>query len=782
MNSVGKSDFGGLVRYLTDAQGKNERVGAVLVTNCHSDNWRFAITEVLNTQAQNTRSVSDKTYHLIVSFRAGEQLEEATLRAIEARICDGLGYGEHQRVSVMHHDTDNLHFHIAINKIHPKRYTLHDPYRDYRIRDQLCRQLEREYGLEVDNHQVQKTGSENRAADMEHHAGIQSLLGWIQRGCGEQVKSAQSWADLHAVLHSNGLELLERGNGLVIVNGEGLGVKASSVARDLSKTKLEQRLGTFEARLPGPAWTVVNQAAQAKRVQSPPVGKVGNIPPPRSQNRHHTLSQLASIQIDSGRRYEAQPTRSRINTNELYARYKGTQQSTHSIRTEEWAKALERKNRMLATAKRHAELKRGAIKAVKGAGLGKKVLYGAVRKTLIEEVAKAVTQYQADRQAIRDSYRPLTWADWLRARATAGDQDALMALRAREASQGLKGNTLAGLIGNKFMAVHPASDSITKKGTVIYRFGQTAVRDDGDRLKVSRGADQDGLQAALRLAMQRYGDHITVNGTDAFKEQIAKVAATARLPITFADAALELRRQTLLRQPKENADENERTRANRGRTDSRSNGGHGLFATGVNPSAAARARSSQPGAGRGRPVSATGFHGKPDVGRVGRKPPPQSKNRLRDLSELGVVQLTGGSQVLLPRDVPGHLEQQGSKPDHGLRRHLFGAGSVTLGQIEADRYIAERNSKRPKIFDIKKHTRYNLNHDGVDAFAGIRQINGQMLALLERGEEVMVLPVDEATAHRLKRVAIGHHISVGPNGSLKIKTKGDSIAPKGRGR
>ncbi|MBN8510529.1 MAG: relaxase/mobilization nuclease domain-containing protein, partial [Burkholderiales bacterium] len=38
---------------------------------------------------------------------------ETPLQAIERRICDGLGYGEHQRVSTGHHDTDNLHLHIA---------------------------------------------------------------------------------------------------------------------------------------------------------------------------------------------------------------------------------------------------------------------------------------------------------------------------------------------------------------------------------------------------------------------------------------------------------------------------------------------------------------------------------------------------------------------------------------------------------------------------------------------------------------------------------------------
>ncbi len=78
---------------------------------------------------------------------------------------------------------------------------------------------------------------------MEHHAGVESLLGWIKRECLEQLQAASSWADLHRVLQDHGLELKERGNGLVIANQDGLMVKASSVARELSKGKLVDRFG-----------------------------------------------------------------------------------------------------------------------------------------------------------------------------------------------------------------------------------------------------------------------------------------------------------------------------------------------------------------------------------------------------------------------------------------------------------------------------------------------------------------------------------------------------------
>jgi hypothetical protein len=728
IKSVRKSDFAGLVKYLIDEQQKRERVTGVSVTNCHADRPDAAILEVLNTQAQNRRAESDKTYHLIVSFRTGEQPDTATLQAIEQRICEGLGYGEHQRVSTVHHDTDNLHLHIAINKIHPTRYTIHDPYRDHKTLGELCEKLEGEYGLQRDNHQAEKRGAENRADDMERHAGIESLLGWIRRECLEPIQGARSWAEMHQILRENSLEIRERGNGLVIADAAGTMVKASSVARDLSRAKLEARLGGFE---PSPEWL-------AKQADQPT------------------------------RQYEPRPLRTRADTVELYARYCAEQQGHGAARTVEWTQARDRKIRLIEAAKRNGRLKRAAIKLMGDPGLSKKALYALTSRTLKDEFHQINQQYRKERQAIHEKYRRQAWADWLRRQATEGDSEALAALRAREAALGgLQGNTVTGNGGQQSgQGVDAQQDGVTKKGTIIYCVRASAIRDDGDKLQVSRGATQDGLEAALRMAMARYGDRITVNGSAEFKESIAHAAATANLPITFDDAALERRRQTLLNEitAKENRHDasarTDRGRADRGRT--RHPG----------PSAAHRT-------GAGRRVgsaAATRVTRKPDVGRVGRQPPPEAQNRLRSLSQLGLVRIASGSEVLLPGHVPDHLEHPGAQPDDGLRRGVTwpgvaavaGRASVAPSALAAvDKYIAEREAKRLNIFDIPKHRRYNENDSGAAIYAGSRQIDGHSLALLKRGEEVMVLPIDEATALRMKRLALGDSVTV-TKGSIKM--------------
>jgi hypothetical protein len=488
---------------------------------------------------------------------------------------------------------------------------------------------------------------------------------------------------------------------------------------------LEKRLGTFE-----PTAAHLERSAQKSRIQ-----------------------------------YDKKPIRTRVNTVELHAKYKAEQFTINGSRAAEWTKARTKKDQLIEAAKRSGRLKRSAIKLISGAGVGKKLMYSATSKTLKAEVEKINKQYLKERQEIHEKYQRRAWADWLRAEAAKGDQEALGALRAREAVQGLKGNTVTGKGPPQPQSTAAVQDSVTKKGTVIYHVGATAVRDDGDRLKVSREANQDGMQAALRMAMDRYGDRINVGGTPAFKEQIVQAAAASKLPITFDDAALERRRQQLLTQA--TTKENNHDSTERRRTVGSSLGRSGP-AIATNPGAT---RTGQPRADTAT-AERTTQRGKPNVGSVGRKPPPASQNRLRRLSQLGVVQLASGGEVLLPRDVPRDVEQQGAKPIDGLRRDIFRAGRLSPESVAVEKYIAERESKRLSGFDIPIHYRYTQERHGPATFAGIRKVEGQSLALLKSGETVMVLPIDESTAQRLKRLAIGDSVTLTPQGS--IRTKGRS--------
>ena len=654
MKSVKKSDFASLVNYLADDQAKQSRVATTSVTHCESSDLRAAFIEVMAIQAMNTRAESDKTYHLILSFRAGERPEDDVLKTIEREVCVGLGYGEHQRISVAHDDTDNFHLHIAVNKIHPTRLTIHNPYNDHKTLGRLCAALELHYGLERDNHSAVRVGSENRALDMEHHAGVESLLGWIKRECLAQLLAATSWTELHRVLQAHGLAIHERGNGLVICDQAGLMVKASSVARTLSKTKLLERFGDFKPPF-----------------DTDPQSNLNHI------DNHNNKPLKAQAPV---KHYAATPVRTRMDTTLLFSRYKNEQLGIAGYRAQAGQAALAKKARLIADVKSKAKLKRATTQLAGGSRAEKKCLYALISHSVKSELKSINEHYRQERERLLKQCQPLQWADWLRREATSGNPEALAALRARRGTITLKGNTVSASGGvMQKTGVNAIQESITKKGTIIYRVGSSAVRDEGDRLKVSRGATREGLAAALCLAMERYGTHITVTGTAEFKAQIVEVAANAKLDLMFTDAALEQQRMALIKQASTN-------------------------------------------------------------------------------------------QQVSTHNVKDTRSEAEANKLMSVRQGIAVSALTPLSFAAADLYIQEREQKRLKILDILKHRRYTNADVGVLAFMGVRHSAGESLALLKRDEVILVMPIDEKTAKRLSRLAIGDPVTC--KGMVIVKTRG----------
>lgn len=502
IKTLKKSNFRDLVNYLIrGAQG--ERVGKITITNCQSDTTPWAVTEIEAIQARNTRAKSDKTYHLILSFR--ENPSPDILEAIETRVCEGLGYAEHQRISVVHHDTEHWHSHIAINKIHPVRLTLHEPYYDHKKLADLCVALEREYGLQADNHTPGKTGW--KAADMEAFSGTESLAGWIQREYQDAIRAATSWEDLHRTLAEQGLEVRLRGNGLIFAAQDGITVKASSIGRDFSKSKLEARLGAFV------------EASAAPESSGPPQS--------------------------AGRRYQRRPLPVRLDTTELYARYQRDRQAGVALREQVAQTARERKEKQITAAKRASRVKRAANKLLVRGRLNRRIVYGRLSDDLRAELQAIHRQYRGECQAAAAQHPRQTWADWLQAQAAAGDAQALAVLRARRTGRAEGGDGLSGASRQPATGSAAGAESVTRSGILLYRVDGTQIQDDGEWLRIGHGASPEALAAGLRMAMERYGRVLKAEGSAEFRDAVVAVAARERLPVRFEDPALERQRAAL---------------------------------------------------------------------------------------------------------------------------------------------------------------------------------------------------------------------------------------------
>lgn len=503
MRSARRSSFSELVAYIINAKDKELRLGAVRVTNCHQDNALDAMHEVLAIQLQNKRACSDKTYHLLISFDAGDRPSAQTLREIEDELCKALGFNEHQRVSSVHTDTDNLHIHVAINKIHPQTRTIHNPYCDYNALGNVCQRLEQAHGLMQTNHETRARGRSGAATDMEHAAGVESLLGWIRRECLEELRQAKGWAALHEVLSRNGLAFREQGNGLIVSDLDGRTVKASSIARDLSKAHLVKRFGPFES-----SGHDAQRQRQAVRFYQP-----------------------RPIQAAGGDRA----------SEELYRHYQADQARRSGARNRIRAVLHQDKTGRMNAARNLARTKRGLIRELDCDRFSKRILYRQVGAALREDMQSIREQHQVARKLELAPLKPLSWFDWLAQRAAINDGEALATLRRQRHRAVRRANSLLGTAqqgggGEKLQELK--IDGITRQGTIIYRIdsaGSSAIRDSGQRLDISEGISQAGLEIALSMAARRFGQHITIEGDKAFRERVLQTAKALRLDLVFAD-------------------------------------------------------------------------------------------------------------------------------------------------------------------------------------------------------------------------------------------------------
>jgi hypothetical protein len=527
MKAAVKSHFAKLVTYITDDQDTPFRLGAVNITNCYGDEVEDAVFEVLNTQLKNQRAISDKTYHLIVSFREGEAPCPAILKAIEDELCAGLGFKDHQRLRAVHCDTENLHIHIAINKVHPSKHTIHNPFQDYKTLEKLCAKLEQQYGLEVDNHSTQRNHSADRARDMEAHACVENLITWIQQNALDQIKQTHSWVALHVALYENGLRIKARGNGLVICTLDAeLGVKASSVARECSKKQLENRLGSFQ--------TANEQALRAVKIKqryerSPLTNKPAKTEP--------------SVRIND---------QAKINSTQLFSVYQSQMAERTVTRNATINTARVHHKDNIQQAKGKAANKRRWIKALIQPGINKKLLLGLVSKSLQADIKQINAEYKHKRQRLYNQHTRQTWLGWLQTQATNGNRDALQLLRQRHDYADQRGNYVVKSkynpegepISTKYDPPMPKA-KVTKKGTVFYLHDKAVIKDDGNLFHVASDANQEVLTTALIHAKQRHGYQLSVHGNELFQENVVRASVKAGLNISFDQDHLERRRVQL---------------------------------------------------------------------------------------------------------------------------------------------------------------------------------------------------------------------------------------------
>lgn len=496
--------------YILDTGHAGEKVAWARAINCGSDDPGWAVKDILAIQAQNTRSRSDKSYHLVVSFPEGERPSRQQIEDIEDRLCEALGYGEHQRVSAVHQNTDNWHLHVAINKVHPNTLRNVTPIRDHFLLQAACAELEIKHGLTKEPHtldpkQARETKMRGRAADFETRHGGESFLTWAQKQGRPALLAAKDagtgWQGVHQVAATFDLTVKLRGAGLVVSHraDSRLHVRASDVDRGLSLKAMADQLGEFQPP---------EAAAEAEKPQS------------RYQRP-----------VPNGDLYEAFQCERDV---AIQARHAASTELT--VRHRAYAREL-------------AAWYRDRIRLEYAQGLK-----GEMRQEGLQHIADEqekdrvgrVKWERDERRQVRDTHRIPNWQGYLEAEAAKGNEEALRVLRSRHRrTQRLEDEILTAqdVVEARHIVQQHMKPSVRRDGRVVYRVTDGGVvSDEAEQVRVPQSTTAAAF-LALSLAADRFGDRpLVVKGSEEFRSQVASVAAIEGITITFADPALERQR------------------------------------------------------------------------------------------------------------------------------------------------------------------------------------------------------------------------------------------------
>jgi Relaxase/Mobilisation nuclease domain. len=491
-----------LANYIADANHQGEKALMSWCSGCWAgdDEYQLAIHEVEAVQAMNTRSGMERTYHLVISFRPEDEakLTPDIFKEIEMEFAKAIGFEGHQRHCGVHQNTANIHLHIAYNQIHPVRLTKHEPYRDFWRRDKLCRQLEKRYGLTIDNGRDpdQKAAGNDKAKSYEARTGQESIFSYAQRhkeAILNSLSTAQAWADCHMAFYKFGLAITPHGNGLVIRDLDGKhSIKASDLDRGLSKGKLEKRFGRFEA-----------QAVHFSPASTPEFA------------------------------YTAQPVQHDAERDDLYALFR--QEITE--RRSEMARLGEREQCLYQTFRQDWNEKWEGIKKLPMLKHDRQKVRSEFDQKKKAELVDLRAKMKREKGKIRERYPFTCWSQFLQHQAGQGNETALDVLRSRKTKVESKStpqkvishsqNSLASVTQMRTILTEMDASfrqslkyHIDGKGTIIFSLtdGGT-IRDSGAEIHFSAHSEK-AAHLAAKLGELRWGQGTSLEGNSISKEAI----------------------------------------------------------------------------------------------------------------------------------------------------------------------------------------------------------------------------------------------------------------------
>ena len=548
-----------------DAERGRDSAQPTMFTNCLSMRTAHAEMKAVSDMCSRAK---DPVYHALLSWRPGERPSDAQMFEAGQAAMKSLGMEGHQYVFAVHRDTGNDHLHMLINRVNPETYKAVYPTRDFYKLDRVCREVELAQGWAHDKGQysvierdgqkaIVRTNEQTRmqekrptkARDMEEVGGQESLFSYA-RGEPRAAIAAllkdqrASWQDLHGELAKHGLELREKGQGLAIydkAHPERTPIKASDMHEGLGKGKLVKRLGEYQ----------------------PPIRAIQIEQPARSYDKHREPTR------DPGRRDHAREERAQAR---LRLRQQYDEWLSGQTKARQQSRAAERvgDRASFADLAAHHKARREQIRRTDMPAPMRKALYSVAAMEALQAREQLRAELDAKRKAERAD-RPQGFREWTAERAQEGDQAAISQLRGWAYADRRRAKELEKAEQENAKKDGIAAEASTERreplsprrlamldqlgyqvdrrtGDVHYQAKERHVfTDSGRRITFSAAGatDREALAAGLALARQKFGQTLTLTGSEQFKDEAIRVMVEKRMDVRLADPALEARRKAL---------------------------------------------------------------------------------------------------------------------------------------------------------------------------------------------------------------------------------------------
>ncbi|WP_321947199.1 TraI/MobA(P) family conjugative relaxase [Paraburkholderia sp. J10-1] len=506
-----------LVAYVRcpETKGGSEKCSYAGARGFLTDAPESQTAEMLALSQEAVRS-ADTISHYVLSWQEGEHPSPEQVEEAVGLFMDKLGLKGHQVIYALHTDTDNIHLHLVVNRVHPDHLKVIKPNRGFDIeavheavaiienRQGWRREHNGRYQVLAEGVRRTRPDSDRRqqpdqlSCGMEHRTGEKSAERIAIEEAAPIIRRATGWQDLHQQLADLGMRYEKTGSGATLFVGD-IGVKASRADRSASLIQLQKRLGAYE-----PSSELQQIAA---RVPLPVTADEPGWERYIADRKAHHAARVAAMAL--------QKQRQDAERMQLAGRQKVRREATLKGDWKGWGALRNAAQSMLAAEQ-------------------------AAEKAALKE------RHKRERQRLRDQYRPFPdLAVW---QTQYGLRDSV---NQRWQSAGkiprIEGDESESPTPRDIRAyvpeVHGQQVHYIRIGTGELA-GRAAFVDKGREIDIHDWRDYDSLLAALQLAAQKWGS-FRVIGNDEYKTMCVRLAAEHGFRVSNPELAERIRQERL---------------------------------------------------------------------------------------------------------------------------------------------------------------------------------------------------------------------------------------------